>query len=404
MVSIRRFGGVDSGTKEHVVCIEDADGKILGERKFPHTGAGIAEMCDWLIATSGGDPSQIAVGIETTRGAVIETMLERGIVVYAINPKQLDRFRDRFTVAGAKDDRRDARVLASSLRTDRKAFRLLQVETARIIQLRCYSRLYDEVTAESVRESNRLHAELLRYYPQFLELAGVGDLSTPWLLKLWKLAPSPAVAARIQEKTIAKLLVESRIRRVTAKEVLSILRQKPLTVAPGTTEAAVAHIELLVERLLLLAKQLSKVEKKRERLLDEEPAKKGEQRDVDILRTLPGVGDGVAATLLTEASQPLLRDYPTMRSLCGVAPVTKQSGKSTVVTMRRACNHRLRGAVFHWANNAKKYDPKTRVDYEALRARGKKYGTALRIIANRLLKIACAMLRDRTEYAAPLAA
>src|SRR5204863_9464647 len=41
------------------------------------------------------------------------------------NPKQLDRFRDRFTVAGAKDDRRDAHVLADSLRTDRHAFRRL---------------------------------------------------------------------------------------------------------------------------------------------------------------------------------------------------------------------------------------------------------------------------------------
>jgi hypothetical protein len=32
--------------------------------------------------------------------------------------KQLDRFRDRYSVAGAKDDKRDAMVLADSLRTD----------------------------------------------------------------------------------------------------------------------------------------------------------------------------------------------------------------------------------------------------------------------------------------------
>ena len=43
----------------------------------------------------------------------------------AINPKQMDRFRDRFTASGAKDDRRDARVLADSLRTDRRSFRQL---------------------------------------------------------------------------------------------------------------------------------------------------------------------------------------------------------------------------------------------------------------------------------------
>jgi hypothetical protein len=44
-------------------------------------------------------------------------LVERGFQVYAINPKQLDRFRDRYSMSGAKDDRRDAFVLADSLRT-----------------------------------------------------------------------------------------------------------------------------------------------------------------------------------------------------------------------------------------------------------------------------------------------
>ncbi len=51
------------------------------------------------------------------RGAVIDALFERGFAVFAINPKQLDRCRDRYTAAGAKDDRRDAWVLADVLRT-----------------------------------------------------------------------------------------------------------------------------------------------------------------------------------------------------------------------------------------------------------------------------------------------
>ena len=42
------------------------------------------------------------MAIEMTHGPVVEALLERGFCVYGINPKQLDRFRDRFTVAGAK--------------------------------------------------------------------------------------------------------------------------------------------------------------------------------------------------------------------------------------------------------------------------------------------------------------
>jgi len=97
-------------------------------------------------------------------------LIDRGFVVYAINPKQLDRLRDRFSVAGAKDDRRDAYVQADGLRTDRRLFRRLQVADPRLIELRAWSRLAEELGAERVRLSNRMRHQLWRYYPQMLEL------------------------------------------------------------------------------------------------------------------------------------------------------------------------------------------------------------------------------------------
>src|SRR2546428_8513520 len=75
-------------------------------------------MADWLTALADGEPARIAVAIEVPRGPVVETLLERGFHVFAINPKQLDRFRDRHSPAGAKDDRRDGFVLGDPLRTD----------------------------------------------------------------------------------------------------------------------------------------------------------------------------------------------------------------------------------------------------------------------------------------------
>lgn len=76
--------------------------------------------------------------------------------MYSINPKQLDRLRDRFCIAGAKDDRRDAYVLADGVRTDRRLFHRLQVADPRLIELRAWSRLAEELTEERVRLSNRL--------------------------------------------------------------------------------------------------------------------------------------------------------------------------------------------------------------------------------------------------------
>src|SRR6201987_4830421 len=124
----RWVAGIAWASQTHQACLIDAGGKIIDERAFAHGGAGLAELCNWLLATSGAEPAAIAVAIEVPHGPIVEVLLERGFQVYAINPKQLDRFRDRFTVAGAKDDRRDAYVLSDSLRTDRHYFRRLAAE------------------------------------------------------------------------------------------------------------------------------------------------------------------------------------------------------------------------------------------------------------------------------------
>ena len=145
--------------------------------------------------------------------------------VFAINPKQLDRFRDRFTVAGAKDDSRDARVLGSSLRTDRQAFRRLVIDDPVIIELREWSRMADELQQERTRLANRIRQQLWRYYPQAIELTD--DVADDWFLALWQQVPTPATAAKVSEKTITRLLKDHRIRRLDAATVLQTLRKTP---------------------------------------------------------------------------------------------------------------------------------------------------------------------------------
>jgi hypothetical protein len=68
--------------------------------------------------------------------------------------------------------------------------------------------------------------------------------------------PTPATAAKMSEKTITRLLKDHRIRRLDAATVLQTLRKTPLFVAPGTTEAACAHIRNLAARLRLVNQQI----------------------------------------------------------------------------------------------------------------------------------------------------
>jgi len=148
----------------------------------PHTSAGLAALAEKLAALSPEAPERVAVAIEVPRGPVVETLLERGFHVFALNPKQLDRFRDRHTVAGAKDDRRDAWVLADSLRTDQPSFRRVHLDDPLIIELRELSRLDDDLREELSRLSNRLRAQLHRFCPETLALCPAAD--EPWFWAL----------------------------------------------------------------------------------------------------------------------------------------------------------------------------------------------------------------------------
>lgn len=399
----RWFVGIDWGTTAHAVCVLDHAGQVVETRSVPHSAQGLAELCEGLRARADGDGAQVGVAIEVPHGVVVDTLLEQGFGVHAINPKQLDRFRDRFTVAGAKDDRLDARVLADSLRTDGPRFRRLEVEAPHVIELREWSRLAEELSRERVRLTHRVRAQLQRYYPQALELTD--DLGAEWFLALWELVPTPATAATARTARVTRILTQYRVRRIEAPEVLRRLRQPAVIVAPGTVEAATAHLGVLVARLRLINRELTKCHHRLDVLCaeltgtaDAEDPRR-EQRDVTILRSLPGVGRIVLATLLAEASQPLrARDYHALRSLGGVAPVTKRSGKSCVVLRRQACDHRLREALYHWGRVAIQRDAATRARYAHLRSRGHSHARALRSVSDRLLAMACAMLRDGTTY------
>jgi transposase len=396
------FAGVDWGSERHQACLLDAQGNIVAEREFAHSGAGLAELCDWLVSIAEA-ASTVAVAIEVPHGPVVDSLADRGFVVYAINPKQLDRLRDRFSVAGAKDDRRDAYVLADGVRTDRRLFRRLHVADPRLIELRAWSRLAEELKEEQRRLSNRVGQQLWQYYPQMRKLTD--DLAAPWFLELWIIAPTPAKARQLRKPTVERLLRQHRIRRVDADTVLCTLREPAIKVADGVAEAASIHLRSLVARLRVVNRELRAAEDQLEKFctsVGETEAASGEclrRQDILILRSMPGIGRINLAALLCEASGPLgSRDYQALRTLCGAAPVTRRSGKSRIVVMRYAAHVRLRNTVYHWARVASQRDPKCRARYVALRQRGHSHGRALRGIADRLLALTCLLLQRQTLF------
>jgi transposase len=392
------FVGVDEGEARFQVCPVEASGASLEQRSFGYEAEGIGEVIVWLESMA----ERVLIALESPRGAIVAGFLEAGFEVYSINPKQLDRFRDRFSVAGAKDDKLDARVLGDSLRTDPRAFRRLVSEPGWLVRMRQASRMEDELKQEQRRSANRLRSVLHEYHVELLALLPSAD--EPWFWDLVGMASTPELGARLRPKQVERLLGEHRIRRITAQDVIGRLRRPALPAMPGVVEAGSTHALMLVPLLHLLTQQLTQCQAQIQKLLDELGSEQtleqiGEHRDVPILRSLPGVGRYVAATMLAEAYSALQqRDYRLLRALCGVAPVTEQSGRHRSVHMRYACDRRLRNAVHHWAWNATRVDPHFERLYKAMRSRGLSHGRAVRGVADRLLNLTAAVLRNGTCY------
>jgi transposase len=397
--------GIDWATSEHQVCALDPHRRVLGQRRFPNTPVGITALVGWLLQWADGDRTRIAVAIERPDGLVVEALLDQEIAVFTLNPKQLDRFRDRFSPAGAKDDRRDALVLADALRSDPQAFRRVLADPADVVALRGLVREDDALRIEETLLSNRLRDHLARYYPQLLSLAA--DRVDPLLWDLWELAPTPQAAATVSRRAVAACLRHHRIRRLDVAAVLQALTGPTTPVAPATTQSAVQVIRRLLPRLRLAHAQRQDCSRQIEallRALEAPPGGKTDQHsDAAILRSLPGVGRVVLARMLTEGAEVIRhRDLNRLRALGGSAPVTQRSGKTSAVRMRRACSGRLRFAYYHWARTAVQNDERSRAHYHGLRSRGQSHGRALRGVVDWLLSVAVAMLRSGTLYDASL--
>lgn len=399
MLTAQWFVGIDWAADAHEVCIVDRAGQVCERREVKHTAVALQAFIDALLTRAQGDPTCVAIGIEVPRGALVELCVQRGFSVYAINPKQVDRFRDRFTVAGAKDDPRDAHVISDALRTDSQAFRAVRLDHPLVIHVREWSRLDDALREEVSRLTNQLRDLVYRSMPGILALCPAADEA--WFWALLADAPTPIAQHRLSERRLQRLLREHRIRRFSAAELHQVLQQPAVYTAPGVVDAVAAHIALLLPRVELVARQRRDAERQLARLLDTlevEMPPVGDQRehsDVAIVRSMPGIGTRVAARMLAEASQPLVdRAYHVVRSWMGIAPVTKKSGRRrrAIVTMRYACNRHLREAAYHWGRIAVQKDPATRAYYQSLRRRGHSHPRSLRSVVDRGLRILFALL------------
>jgi transposase len=126
------FVGDDWAEDHHDVELMDESGLTLAKARLPEGVAGIARLHAMIGAQlgEGADAAEVLVGIETDRGPWVAALVAAGYTVYAVNPLQASRYRERHGVSGAKSDPADAHILADMVRTDAHQLRPVAADSA----------------------------------------------------------------------------------------------------------------------------------------------------------------------------------------------------------------------------------------------------------------------------------
>jgi transposase/transposase IS116/IS110/IS902 family protein len=391
------FVGDDWAEDHHDVELVDEAGRRLAKARLGAGVDGITRLHELVAAhvPEDAEPGQVVVGIETDRGPWVQALLASGYQVYAINPMQAARYRERHSTSGAKSDAGDAHVLAELVRLDRAAHRPIAGDSDLAEAIKLVARAHQTLIWDRHRHRHllRLRGALREFFPAALD--AFDDLTAPDALELLGAAPDPVTAACLSRARIRGALHRARRRNPAerAVQVQAALGAEQLGQPPVVTGAYAAIVRSLTAVITALNTQIKAMEV-------QVVTHFGRHPDAERYRSQPGLGDVLAARVLAEFGDDPSR-YAGARSrknYAGTSPITKASGKKQVVLARYARNDRLADALHQQAFCALTASPGARAYYDTLRARGIGHHAALRQLANRLVGILHGCLKTGTRY------
>lgn len=371
--------GIDWSEQHHDVAVVDDAGVVLATRRVRADAVGFGDLLG-LLAEYTDDPTEVPVAIETDKNLLIVALQAVDVTVYAINPRAVARYRERYGQAGGKTDTADAIVLADILRTDAPRHRPLPQCSDTATAVKALARQHQEAIWARQQTVNRLRSLLLEFYPAALR--AFPTLTHRAALMILAAAPTPAAAANLTSRRIVALLRRSGRgnRPGLAAHIHAELHASALRQHTETEAALGVAVAGLVDIITTMQHTIGALATAMTTAFEQHPA-------AEVLQSAPGLGPVLAARMLAE-----IGDDPTrfatadgLRAFAGTAPITRASGRSKIVSARRVRNKRLADACHWWAFAAITKSPHARAHYDRRRAAGDRHNAALRNLANKLL-------------------
>src|SRR5690349_21469329 len=254
------FVGNDWAEAHHDIEIEDGDGRLLVRRRLPEGVDGLATLHSLIGDRLGEDedPDQVVIGIETDRGPWVQALIAAGYTVYAVNPLQAARYRERHGTSGSKSDPGDAHVLAELVRLDRAHHRPVAGDSALAEHVKGLARTHQSLIWSRQRQTNASRSLLREFYPAALAALGE-DLASREAVAILAIAPPPGAGRRLSQSKIAAALRRAGRQRgieASAERIQAALRSPQLEAHPGVVGAYAAAVRSLIAVIDTLVTQV----------------------------------------------------------------------------------------------------------------------------------------------------
>jgi transposase len=380
------YCGIDWATAHHDVAVVDAEGRVVARGRVGNDAAGFSQLLTLLAEAGDSAEHPIPVAIETDRGLWVAALRETGRAIYPINPLAASRYRARYAVSGAKSDATDAVLLANIIRTDPDAHRPLPADTELAQAIRVLARAQQDAVWARQQIGNQIRDLLKDFYPA--ALVAFADLPSGGLTRadartVLAAAPTPAQAAKLTSARLRRLLVKAGRRRDLDRDVerLRIVFTDAYLHQPPMVENAMGI------QLAALLRQFEAACAATDELAKAAIAHFEQHPDAKIIISFPGLGNLAGARVLAEIGDDRARfaDARGLKAFAGSAPITRASGKKTVVTHRHIKNRRLAAVGAIWALSSLRASPGARHHFDTRRAAGDWNRQAQRHLFNKFL-------------------
>jgi transposase len=388
----RYYLGVDWAEEFHQVWVSDPDGKKVAEMKVLQQPQALSEFGGWLHQRK-AEGIELWAAIEKPHGRIVDFLLEHGVVVYPVNPKALDRARDRFRMSQSKSDSFDAYVLAEFLRTDHAHLRALEPNSVQAQELTMLTRDHERLMRQKTRLLNQIEITLKEYYPRPLEV--FSDLETKVARDFLKAYPTPHALSKLNRRGWNRFAKrDHHLSEARSNELWEKLSKTQLPIPEHVVRAKAKLLLALVVQLEALVPEVESYSEEVQRFFASMPA-------AELVKSLPGGKSGTTIAKLWAELGDANNRWQSFRHLqaeAGGVPVTQSSGKSRVVLFRFACNKHLRHAVYLFSFNSLRRCEWANKYYREQRAKGHSHPRALRALGAKWLKIIFVMWRDHKPY------